>query len=114
MLFYTARRAVLRSLGQTFISRLGVSPGSEVVSNSQPGLTPKRLIIPDGCDFFVARLSEPYPLLRGSESRATFSPKRLILCHSQSFAFQRIGDECHRFLGHHAVVREPVSAAGCF
>ena len=28
-----------------FISRLGVSPGSEVVSDSQPGLTPKRLIL---------------------------------------------------------------------
>ena len=29
------------------IGRLGVSPGSEVVSNSQPGLTPKRLILPE-------------------------------------------------------------------
>ena len=30
------------------ISRLGVSPGSEVVSDSQPELTPKRLILSEG------------------------------------------------------------------
>ena len=30
-----------------FIGSLGVSPGSEVVSDSQPGLTPKRLILPE-------------------------------------------------------------------
>ena len=64
-------KIITASLGEAAIllAVWALAPVSELVSDSQPGLTPKRLILRELCSTALRAVS----VLHGSESRATFS-----------------------------------------